>query len=799
MKNCNCKHKNCGCDDGLLKLMAIDIQQLKNIVEELESTNRKIYWNNILDKPELFPPSLHNHIINDIEGLRDILDSKTNQEFLLSNYYNRTIVDNKDKVLSDRIDDINLGVSGSITTTQTLPQLNALPDGIYEAQTSGVYTNGLTAKDGYYTKFKKEGTVWTLNSEIKMPSIDTSTLANASTERGGKNFVDLSKMVPKVYVNFSNGNYVTSDSPHVYNATGKIYIGDVSVITISHFNHYALYDENGIYISGKNAAGQSVNPDLPWTLQTNGAFYIDASIRDTLKNVFQIEEGTQSTTYEPFVPKKILVESQIPEIVRKKTEKIKPEDLSFSELESGRNKADPSKFTAGKYVNNLNGLLSDNADYYATDFIPVVAGKNYTLSHKHTLAWTSSTNPIDPGFYISGSTQFETNKTLTAPVGANFVRASIHKDNINTFQLEEGSIENPFEPFKEVIVLKNTVVEGTSEIDNKDISGVIKSIQGLPAKRITNPVLGNNTTFSTTDFPFHIKKNVGISASCKFTNISGKIIIGKGFNKYRGSWIEIDATNIVWKFYEASAEVRGTVAHGLILQDFLNVSIFLDDKSVCHIVLHTKNGMFKHTFQWSYEFNSEPFIRTEGQELTDVILTASTKDIRNSIWFFGDSYQSVTLDRWTGQLKEIGFFNVLINALAGQTSTNAVADLQRCLKYGTPKYLVWGLGMNDTDSSWESNLNIVKDICEDKGIELILCTIPSVPSRSKEYISNYVRSSGYRYIDFYTAVGAQPDGTWISGYQEPGGSQVHPTELGAKALAMRVLVDLPEVMQYGLI
>lgn len=68
-------------------------------------------------------------------------------------------------------DDYVLGISGTVTTTQTLPQLNALADGIYEAQTAGLYANGLTAKVGFYTRFQKTGTVWVISSETEMPSV----------------------------------------------------------------------------------------------------------------------------------------------------------------------------------------------------------------------------------------------------------------------------------------------------------------------------------------------------------------------------------------------------------------------------------------------------------------------------------------------------------------------------------------------------------------------------------------------------------------------------------------------------
>ena len=45
-------------------------------------------------------------------------------------------------------------------------------------------------------------------------------------------------------------------------------------------------------------------------------------------------------------------------------------------------------------------------------------------------------------------------------------------------------------------------------------------------------------------------------------------------------------------------------------------------------------------------------------------------------------------------------------------------------------------------------------------------------------------------------MGANAEGVWYDGYLDS--DKVHPTSLGAQAQAMQVLVDFPELMQYGL-
>ena len=109
--------------------------------------------------------------------------------------------------------------------------------------------------------------------------------------------------------------------------------------------------------------------------------------------------------------------------------------------------------------------------------------------------------------------------------------------------------------------------------------------------------------------------------------------------------------------------------------------------------------------------------------------------------------------------------------------------------------MIWCLGMNDADASYIETLNLLKSLCDSKNIKLILSTVPTVPSRNKEVIKTTVLSSGNRYIDFYKAVGANNVGVWYSGYLNA--DEVHPNQVGADALATQVLIDFPELMQYG--
>jgi hypothetical protein len=274
----------------------------------------------------------------------------------------------------------------------------------------------------------------------------------------------------------------------------------------------------------------------------------------------------------------------------------------------------------------------------------------------------------------------------------------------------------------------------------------------------------------------------------------GTVVVGKGYNKYRGLWVEVDNTNIKAYRYDSYAFAIHTAEHGLSINKFIRINVFLDGEGNLQIVLFSNGGCYKTNIECGYEMNYQPFVSCKGASLTNVKLGVSCADVRLPVWVFGDSYLGVASNRWPGIMKDFGFFNVLFDGLSGADSDNMYKEIQRLLSISTPKYIVWCLGMNDSTDDYKRIFDLVKQLCENAGVTMIATTIPTVPTRDKEVITNYVKSSGVRYIDMYSAVGATSTGSWYEGMLSSDG--VHPTELGAQALAMQVLTDFPEIMQY---
>lgn len=444
------------------------------------------------------------------------------------------------------------------------------------------------------------------------------------------------------------------------------------------------------------------------------------------------------------------------------------------------------------YYLGINGELIENANQISSGFIP------FTEDMKNLQASIDGKSIGGGGFSllydkdktkIEGFSNSTTKGLLNWQEGVAFARFSFNTGDINkNLQVEQGTKITGYEPYGAKI-LESLLPEET------DIS-ILSSSLGNDADTVSKETLNDSETLTLNNFPWHIKKRLIMSFSASITSFTS-IIIGKGLEKYRGDYLKIDTTNITQLHYEQEESQKETTTHGLTIDTFIKVSLLSDNSGYLYVILQSKTGMFKYVFkQWAYEANWAPFVKSVGSTLTDLKFNAGCQDFRLPVWAFGDSYFGVASNRWIGVMRDLKFFNFLINGLAGQGSPEAYNDFIRCLNFGTPKYLIWCLGMNGGDDSFISTFDKVKYLCENKGITLIAATIPTVPDRNKEVISQYVRDSGVRYIDFYKAMGTNTEGVWYEGYLDS--DKVHPTSMGAQAQAMQVLVDFPELMQYGL-
>lgn len=297
-------------------------------------------------------------------------------------------------------------------------------------------------------------------------------------------------------------------------------------------------------------------------------------------------------------------------------------------------------------------------------------------------------------------------------------------------------------------------------------------------------------------------------------NVSKNVILSVDANVSNFNSLEFGRTGITEKiavtssditFYNENGVVLSTTPHGLTITNTISIRIIHDmEVNTDQVsVIVSSNGVIADTVTkgWSAYRRGNIYVKSVNTSLTDCTVGFAMRDINKALWLFGDSYCSITFNRWVGQLKLAGYLgNILLNAYPGESAAQETPSFINLINKGNPKAIVWASGMNDNADSlsapsnmWLNAVNVFIAACESRNIIPILATIPTVPTINNEQKNAWVRNSGKRYIDFAKAVGADSAGAWYTGMLSSDG--IHPTEQGAIALFNRAVADCPEFME----
>ena len=508
-----------------------------------------------------------------------------------------------------------------------------------------------------------------------------------------------------------------------------------------------------------------------FVMPSNG-YYAKVTRYNSRMDEFMVVSGPLPATYKPF---KRVVSGDI----------IEDDTISLGKLDfvsQGKNLFNPEEVIKGKYVNPTSGVLQSNPAYDTTIIKEASPNEKYTITYPRFVVFYGLDNKIIPSESITFDVPPESH-TITLPSNAYGYRFSF--PTINKIQIEKGDVATYYEPYMQVIddvsVRSSNIIKYGDRVTKSTSKGDLTNGQRL--------VSGKSNS---------IKKNKSYSFSSKITSFYG-LRMGQGETDYGGSYIEITASELKFFDYRTAVTPRNVLTHGLTISNFIDVLITIDKDAKAIVRIITDGGFYESTPQNWEGYNGTPFAKSMGSTLTDGEFVFDTSDFDKPIYFFGDSYAGLTAkDRWVNYIREWGFDNWFINAYPGQASLSAKGMLDFALSKGNPEILIWGLGMNDGDSStavdedWLTTYNKIEAICESRDIELVLCTIPNVPSINNSFKNEIIRDSGHRYIDFAKAVGAEEVGSnWYTGMLS--GDKVHPSILGAQKLALRAIEDVPEL------
>ena len=483
------------------------------------------------------------------------------------------------------------------------------------------------------------------------------------------------------------------------------------------------------------------------------------------------------------------------------------------------NLIDFANIVRGTYINGSGGVSTvSDTQYRATNFIPLDGKKvfygigmgSYGSTTNGAAVYDANKNFIR-AFRPGASGSYD-------PVSANENAAYIRLTLVGNYSLyyvlyPDANGNNPLSAAGSSAAVTaniNYYREQLWKYSNPDIK-FDKSVlpELLPAyslagydgfrEQFDSVAAGGNVELDSTKYPTYLKTVHTIVFKAQTMGTLGEndgIRVGVYRNNTSGKAARITATDIRIQRYDAQAGYVNNIVfeHGLTITEFVILELNFNWYGGS-LRLVSRDGAFYQEWQYSQYSYTGNAKETSGRAfvestiaLTGVKLGQNSKCFREPIWFIGDSYTTMSLSRWTEQLVEnMKIDNQLIAGYAGAGSDAMEPQLELMLQYGTPKYLVWCLGMNDTFAIWINFAKKIEMICRDKGITLIYQTIPKSNSE-KDEINLYIRNSGYRYIDFVSAV--MRNGEWFPDMDADG---THPTTLGAKVLAGQILVDLPEI------
>ena len=618
---------------------------------------------------------------------------------------------------------------------------------------------------------------------------NTDTLATIETlfeTVQSKNLVDPTKVRTGKIIWNTNGimldhaSYVAVEQ-YIPIVAGRIY-GFIGFGT-----HHALYNASKIYygVGTITSSGKWVIFTSPIT----GYIRFSMSALDYQTFVPQMVEveDVSDFAYLSYQPAMVYYNYEQALGIRDLQVTIDAKNDSFDDELYIRNLLNPDTITIGQYSGGA------NVSYDMGGFTNITIGQSYKVYNRSLTVMSMRT----VWYYDKDGNQIHyVDNTASIPFveGASIVRFAINTGLMqNCMMIPTDITPTEFVEYDTPILRRErlgTYVEGVAK------GAIAYSLCGGNALKVSTVSMASGTQLTLNNFPQNLKKGVAMTFYAKITSFTS-LQIGKGYQAYRGDYLKIDSTNISWIQYDSSEVTKGTTPHGLTFSDFISISFTVDNDSVCSYTVGTLTGTFTGTFQWGYEMNGVPFVRA-AQSMTDVELGAIANDIRRPLWLFGDSYFGVAENRVIGQLKNLGYADYcLVCGLAGMGSSGAYTNLLNLMALGgMPKIIVWCEGMNDGDSSYKTYLDLITSICEANEIELILMKIPSVPGRAKEIINGYIDASGLRFVDAYKSVGASIGGTWYPGYLNAT-DFVHPNTIGAQAIAHRMVIDVPELMQYG--
>lgn len=605
------------------------------------------------------------------------------------------------------------------------------------------------------------------------------------------------------YYDPSNGNE-TSESTRGYAITGKVYIKGSEKIIIKnavenpYISSVAFFDKNKKFISSIVGESEGIyNNIISSDSYPENAVYVGAT------SYISISDKVLKVIYPPLNEDRKKIDENIESILNVNEDLLNiKENVDYIAILKNTNN-EGTDFPNTGFI-SVGGSTSDNKDFVYTNYIDISPiDKLYELSCTAVFG-----NQYGGGiaFYDETKKYISSIYNVSEPSIGNITKCTVEISDIPKnakFIRVVGSV-NKANNYKvlhvEVLSGKLLDLENRAASNEKDIKE-IKTL--IPQKtKFMNIVNEEITDGKRVELEYNnIRKNYSI---CGYVNLTAfeKVRFGKDTSE-QGFIVEVDNTNVK-VIRSRHGDDQKLYPHGLTISTFLGFEI-RNVGGYSHLFIYSDSGRYKWELDIYNPGYDSAFFESVNTTGTLVSFSQVNYDYNKDIWLIQDSYGAWVNWGWAYNIYQIGFDTFLIDSKGGAGSLTQLNSLKTHLKYATPKYLVWAMGMNDKDAgdtynaNWKTALDEVIQICKEKGIELVLCTIPNavkegyINTYKNRYVRTLVEEHGYKLIDFADAVQLSFESLeWKSGLIQD--DNLHPNEKGAQVLSIRAITDFPQLL-----
>lgn len=472
----------------------------------------------------------------------------------------------------------------------------------------------------------------------------------------------------------------------------------------------------------------------------------------------------------------------------------------------------------GDYINQTTGTFEKNSLHRRSEIIPCKSSQVYIFGYinKSTGVDISKNVAFRYAFYDANKVYIEGTlniNTFTSPSNAAYIAVSWLStlDADYNIQLKEKTATFPVTSKPSNIIFdenfKNDIPKYLANSGNFIIDdGLISpSVTGYDKQIYFNEDIALDKEKIYVDFtPTTANTKIGVGFRSAITGLLCEVDFENNKLRIRNTWSNPISTIPPTIFLEKSLTFTPELnrKYSVILEKDTRKNISITVKDTVSLESTKLDLVEEGTVSPTNAWGGACIIAISGNFKVNKFTFLNNQPSTPVLAIYGDSFVEGTTimpnieQRYAAKVKESLNGDCIIGGKGGETTSGLLSKIEIYSKF-RPKYTLLAVGSNDTVfSDYKTNIESLIKWCENMESIPVLTTITRNMAHDNltylQQVNNYVRNSGYRYIDFAAVMSESYDGeTQNTDLFLP--DKVHPNLAGHEIMYEKFIADLPEI------